>query len=357
MDKLWWNHITKAHKFLEDIVMSAVEGRSIILSLPENAPWRNILLELVEERLKLENPKNAFEHICCPEEEVGLFLLNKYCKKERRATYRYGKTYAAFLGKCEDTVLNDRYIWVSDIPTSKHDEWLNFIIEYNKNVIGKTPAVFILETHDDNFANKAKKDMRKIVFNQNIGAYDRFAFCALAATENSCKEYIRPYLAELVSTVCSEDIELCAECVNIGDLFLENPIEVIGNIVSTKQRSNGESYNFSKSDEEIRKLIWEVQLKNVFPVIEKYRSYFVKKYRQFISKSLPITNSYGETVSNSEDVEIGTLVYLAGNGTLTVNSKEYEELDRFREARNKLAHLSVLDLSMVDMIMKRAVFL
>lgn len=357
MDKLWWNHITKAHKFLEDIVMTAVEGKSIILSLPEKAPWRNILLELVEERLKLENPKNAFENIVCPEEEVGLFLLNRYCKKERRAAYRYGKTYADFLGKCEDTVLNDRYIWVSGIPVDRYDEWINFIIEYNKNVKAKTPAIFILETHDDNFADKAKKGIKKIIFNESIDSYDRFAFCALAATENSCKEHIRPYLAELVSAVCSEDIELCAECVNSGKLFLENPIEVVGNIVSTKQRSNGETYSFSKSDEEIKKVIWEVQLKNVFPIIEKYRSYFIKKYRQFISMSLPITNSYGEEVTNSEDVEIGTLVYMAGSGRVLVNKKEYEELEQFRDARNRLAHLNVLDLNMVDMIMKKAVFL
>ena len=54
MDRLWWNHITKAHKFLEDIISSALDGKSMILCLPENVPWRDTLLELVEDRLKLE---------------------------------------------------------------------------------------------------------------------------------------------------------------------------------------------------------------------------------------------------------------------------------------------------------------
>lgn len=99
MDRLWWNHITKAHKFLEDIISSALDGKSMILCLPENVPWRDTLLELVEDRLKLENPKNALDRMQCPEEEVGLFLLNRYCKAERRATYRFGMTYAEFLGK------------------------------------------------------------------------------------------------------------------------------------------------------------------------------------------------------------------------------------------------------------------
>ena len=32
MDKVWWNHITKAHKFFEDIVETAVKGSSMLLS-------------------------------------------------------------------------------------------------------------------------------------------------------------------------------------------------------------------------------------------------------------------------------------------------------------------------------------
>lgn len=355
MDKLWWNHIIRAHKFLEDIVQSAVEKRSMILSLPKNVPWRNTLLELVEEQLKLETPKNAFENICCPEEvEVGLFLLNKYCAEERRATYRYGMTYAAFLGKCEDTVLNDRYIWVHDIPKNKYDEWIDFIIEYDKNVTEKTPAIFILETNDENFANKARKGIRKIIFDQNIGSYDKFAFCALATTNNVCKEYMRPYLAELISSICNEDIELCAECINAGDLFLDDPTGVIANIISTKCRSDDNTYSFSKTNEEIERLIWETQLKNVFPIIEKYRSYFIKKYHKYIKNALPITNSYGESVINPEDVEIGTLIYMVRNETISLNSIEYEELNKFRDARNKLAHLNVLDLQMVEMTMQWA---
>jgi hypothetical protein len=65
-------------------------------------------LELIEEQLKMENLKNSFDMIAS-QEEVGVFLLEKYCKKEKRATYRYGMTYASFWGRCEDIVLNDRY--------------------------------------------------------------------------------------------------------------------------------------------------------------------------------------------------------------------------------------------------------
>lgn len=150
--------------------MPALDGKSMILCLSENVPWRDTLLELVEDRLKLENPKNALDRMQCPEEEVGLFLLNRYCKTERRATYRFGMNYAEFLGKCEDTVLNDRYLWVSGIPKNRYDEWISFIVEYRKNVRNKTPGVFILETQDESFANRAGKGMKKLIFDHQIGA-------------------------------------------------------------------------------------------------------------------------------------------------------------------------------------------
>lgn len=354
MDKIWWKNITKAHKLVDDIVENAAEGKSMLLSLPGTVPWKNTLVDMVEEELRLENPKNAFEYICCPEEEAGLYLLNHYCKKEKRATYRYGMTYAAFLGKCEDIVLNDRYIWVYDIPRNKYDEWVSFVVEYTKNVKEKTPAIFILEVQDENYVNQAKKGIKKLSFSQNIGEYDRFAFCALAATGKSCKEYVRPYLAQMAASICGEDIELCARCVDAGELFLKDPISAIQNIVQTKERSDGTPFVFSRSEDEILTSMWEAQLKCAFPVIEKYRSYFLKEHHEDVEEALqiPMVNSCGEKVEKPEDVEIGVLLFLAARGRITLDQKEHDGLKLFRDARNKLAHLEVLDLQDMEEILR-----
>lgn len=356
MDKIWWNHIIKAHKFLEDIVKYALEGKSIILSLPENVPWKDTLRESVEDQLKLENSRNMMDFVSCPEEEPGLFLLNKYCKKEKRASYRYGISYAEFLGQCEDIVLNDRYIWVYDIPKEKCVEWLDFIAEYNKNVRKKTPAIFILEIQDGGPVNKSRKGIQKLEFRQSISTYDRFAFCALAASDNStCKEYLYPYLAELAASVCRDDIELCAQCVQKGNQFLKDPEETLRQIVSESFRSDGKPFTYTRTPEELKTLVWEAQLKNVFPAIEKARSYFIKKYSNDIKAVLPFNTSYGQQVSAPEEVEIGILICFIGNGNVHLtNSNEYQELEHLREARNKLAHLNIVDFESVDMILKKS---
>ena len=100
--------------------------------------------------------------------------------------------------------------------------------------------------------------------------------------------------------------------------------------------------------------MWEAQLKNVFPVIEKYRSSFITKYRDSIKRELPISSAYGQQVTTPEEVEIGMLIYLVGKGTIRLDSSEYQDLERFRDARNKLAHLSTVDFDTVDTILKKS---
>lgn len=353
MDKVWWNHITRAHKFFEDIVKTAVEGNSILLSLPGSVPWKETLIEMIGERLQLENPKNFFQRISCPQKDVGQYLLEAYCKKEIRSKYRYGMSYAQFLGACQETVLNDRYVWVADISKEKSEEWLEFIVEYNKSVVNKTPAVFILEINEEGMERKAKKGIKTIAFNKNIGEYDKYAFCALASSETKCKEYLKSYLAELVSILCSEDVELCAACVENGAEFLKAPYQTIQKVIQNNLRSNGENYQFDKNEDEIHNLIWEAQLKVAFPLIEKYRKNIISRYRQVIAKELPIRNGYGQSIKEPEEVEIGVLYYLIGKSSVKISEKEYEEIETYRNARNHLAHMKILDLGVMEQILRK----
>ena len=61
---------------------------------------------------------------------------------------------------------------------------------------------------------------------------------------------MRPYLAEVVSSVCGDDVELCAACVLRGMEFLSLPDQTINDIIESCHRSDGERYFFNKSKEE-----------------------------------------------------------------------------------------------------------
>jgi hypothetical protein len=199
---------------------------------------------------------------------------------------------------------------------------------------------------------KSKKGIRSLGFEQNIGAYDKYAFCALASSETNCKEFLRPYLAEAVASVCGDDVELCAVCVAKGMEFLNAPYETIQKVTEDLVRSDGERYCFSKSQEEVDTLLWEAQLKYVFPLVENYRRYFVKKYYAFIKAALPINNGYGDQVMVPEEAELGNLMYLVERGGIPVSAEESMELKRYRKARNELAHMNLLSNEELCVILK-----
>jgi hypothetical protein len=125
-------------------------------------------------------------------------------------------------------------------------------------------------------------------------------------------------------------------------VFLESPLSCINKITTEKRRSDDSEYIYEKNESEVEHLIWRSQIKTVYPYIEEYREDFVERHAYAIDKQLPIQASYGEIYTSPNDVELGTLVYMVGAGILSLSTAEYEKLKVFKEARNKLSHLSNL---------------
>ncbi|MFR5700995.1 MAG: hypothetical protein ACLUD0_03420 [Eubacterium ramulus] len=132
------------------------------------------------------------------------------------------------------------------------------------------------------------------------------------------------------------------------------PDQTINDIIESCHRSdvavNGIFIN--KSMRRNYGLYLGISIEIHFPLIESYRKCFVKRYIRAIKNILPISNSYGEKVTIPEDVEIGTLFYLVGRGDIVISSTEYNELERYRNARNRLAHMNVLENEEVEAILK-----
>lgn len=339
MDKIWWEQTTNAERFIKRIADTMAEGKSIVLVLPKKTPWYATMCELIKNQIQRRDSGYSFDEMDAPERKPGEFLLNQYCREEKRAQYRPNKSYAQFLAESDDIVLNDRYVWIRKLSSRQCEEWMKFISEYarykRKNV---TSAVFILEITEE-VRYSAKKGIVPISFLKDISAYDRYIFCALAASGIACEDYLRHYMAEVVAGICGEDMELCAKCIRMGMRFLEEPYETLLQIGREGRRSDGDEFGGFMTKEEVDRKVWEAQIKSIFPVIESYRSYFVKRYYEKIEKKLPISNSNGEKITDPDELEIGTLLYMAATGELVISKKEHDRLHQFREARNTLAHM------------------
>ena len=351
MDQIWWTQIPKANQFLHTVTDTLLSGRSVILSVPAGLPWRQTMHELVERFLNEGNPLDRLVTFGCPAEDVGEYLFSEYCKKEKRATYRRGTSYAAFLARSEALVLNHCYLWVQNVPGERLGEWTQFIAEYNRALPpDRPPALFLLETEDEE-QRKGVKGVQRVTFSEYFDEYDYFAFCALASAWEPMAPALRTYLAELCSTLCGQDVELCAECIRRGKQFLEAPEETLGEIAVGEVRSDGSPFAICLEGDAVRESIWKSQIRALFPILQQYRSTLVGRHYGEIARSLPITTSFGEVIDDPQDVELGPLILLAGRHCLSLSGEEYDLLDLFRDVRNKLAHMKPVDFSTASKVL------
>ena len=341
MKYVWWNQVTNAVHFISDIKNCLLEEKSVLLKYSYAMPWYEQFVNTVKESVKIQNAEKKFVDV--PNvKEPGEYLLSEFCKKEKRAEYRPAKGYAKFFAENDDIVLHDRYLWIQVDTKESLEKWLDFISEYIKERgKNKNRAVFLLE-----WAEKSpvpvKKGIRIFSFDDYIGEYDRIVFAVLASSGIKEDIFIKNYIAELVSSVSGNDIELSAECISRYKEFLDNPSHFIDGVLQNKTRSDGSSYYYENNAETIQHLIWLSQIKTVYPRLEEFREAFVEKHANEIAQNLPIQTSYGETYDDPKDVELGTLMYMVGTHNLSLNSSEYENLKNHKEARNKLSHLTAL---------------
>lgn len=347
MEQIWWERVPNAMAFVSDVASDLLNEKSLILQYSSDIPWYTSMVNAVKSAVRQKNSSKSFE-VIRNVDDPGVYLLREYCKPEKRASYRPAKSYAKFIAESDDIVIHDRYFWVQIQSAKNLEDWTSFVSDYLKErQKEKATAVFIIEWQDEKNV-KAKKGIRIRNFDDYISTYDRIVFAMLAASSLTETPFIKSYLSELASSVLKNDIELCAECMCQYHAFLKAPFATINHIMTSNVRSDGREYSFSKSEETVKHNIWQAQIKTVYPVLEEFREAFVKKHRSAIQNELPISSSTGEKYTDPEDVELGTLVYMAGSGKLSLKTKEYEELVRYREARNNLSHLNTLSLEEIQ---------
>ena len=341
MEEIWWERIPNALAFISDIVDALINEKSIVLQYSSEIPWYRYMVCKIKEEVDSKDFLKNFEDIEATN-DPGRYMLEEYCKYEIRAKYRPTKSYARFLAENDDIVLHQRYLWIHSSSMEEVNAWQDVVSEYLKcRPNDKERAVFIIECNDGD-PIRPRKGIKPISYDRYISDYDRSLFAMLSSSTVPERPIIKSYLAELSAIVLGNDIELCAECLKDYSSFLEDAYLRIEKVIEDSCKSDGTSFNFPYSREEIKNSIWRAQIKTIYPLLEEYREDFVKRYRPAIQKELPITSSFGEQYAEVEEVELGTLAFMADSGRLFLSDKESKALHTHKDARNKLSHLNIL---------------
>ena len=353
MNNIWWRYITRANLFAQNIVDCLINEQSVALYLPRYVPWYDTLFYIIEDGVVNNGLQREIKIIDDSDDEPGRILMNLFCKKEIRAQYRIGKSYATFLGQQQASTLSSAVVWVRGLTANRLSQWQKFIPEYKRAVSkNNSCAVFVLEVRNDSI-QQIPGGVESISFDSSISAYDKYTFCALGIASTGYSTSMKAYLAELISNVCTNDVELCAACIRYGIQFAKNPLECLQLIESTENHSDGTPYDVEDAIKELDYHIWESQIRMIYPMIEKYRSDFVNQHRRDIQKALPIENDFGDLIETPEDAEIGLLYSLTAQGAIQMmNNDEYSILRHYKEARNSLAHIKPLGYDEIDRIIR-----
>lgn len=343
MEQIWWQRVPNTLLFISDIVNNLLSEKSIVLTCSGEFPWYSFMRQEIKDNVKHQNSSKSFDNVS-DVNDPGDYLFREFCKKEKRAVYRPSKTYAKFLAESDDIVLHDRYLWVKVENKSQLGNWMDFVSAYVKERgKNKVRATFILEWIGCDYI-QPKKGIAICSLDDYISEYDRKVFCTLSASSIKAKIFYKHYLTELATNIVGDDMELCAACLVKYDAFMQDPYVTIQSVLIEEVRNDGTYYFFDKTESDVRHLIWLSQIKSIYPALEEYREIFVQRFASAIEKHLPITTSYGETYNDPKDVELGTLKYMADNGLLDLKQNEYEQLKIYKDARNRLSHLTPLSM-------------
>ena len=325
--KIWWEDLNGPRRFLVEAAEKLSGGKSIVLCLPERVAWLGIMRDVLEKLLRKGTQTikvvNA-ENISLEPQE---YVLKNFCANKDGFRPYNKKAYAKFLAESTGIALNDSCLWIRNAANTQIDKWFSFIADYQNFLGGKRGGVFLLEAGED-FNSKAGVEI--LSYAEKISEYDSFAFNIFVAADFANENHLmKQYLAELVSALTEGDVEFGAACIDRSNDFLKNPEVAFENILCEGK------FISPKNPDEIEQAIWMTQLKLIFPLVETFRRNFIRQYEEQIKNTPPF-------YSAPEEVEIGYLYGQFNQRRWLLSENDADDLEFYREVRNKLAHLKIL---------------
>lgn len=338
--ELWWSRLVNSVRFLDDIQDALTEYKSVLLLSDMDIPWKDIMIETIENRLNERIDSKTFDVLDVSKvESPGQYLMERYCSRDERKKY-WPTTHGSpekFLAQNRVTPLNKRYVCLTGVRPQKTADWVASITEYLENCDAtQEHGVFILIAEGAGVS--ASKQLTAFKYSDYVTDYDCMMLCLTMVSDLSCSRAEKMYLCEVASNIAHNHVELAALLVSEKLKLLQNPTAV----AESTYQENG--IKVTNLQEVVRMAVWEAQIKLVFPKLENFRAEIIRKYEAKLQRFLPIRSSNNDKIDRAADLEIGQLFYVCkeNRDSKITEYAEYEMIRKMRDARNTLAHWEIL---------------
>lgn len=338
--ELWWRRLVNSARFLDDIKYKLTDDQSVLLLFDADIPWPDIMTETLEQKLADSNDSRTFDVLDVSNiNSPGAYIMERYCSKEERKKY-WPTTHGSpekFLAQNDVTPINKRYVCLTGIKPDDAPKWTASVAEYLENCDdAHNHGVFIIIAKSAN--NTSSKHMTIFRYSDYVTDYDCMMLCLTLVSDLQCSRVEKMYLCEVASNIAHNDVEFAALLALKKTSLIQSPYETAKNVFEENE------LNINDLSEQVRKAVWEAQIKLIFPKIENFRAELIKKYEKTILDYLPIKSSNNDIVDKASDLEIGQLYFICKDNRFknTIGLAAYDLLKKMRNARNTLAHLDTL---------------
>lgn len=341
--ELWWSRLVNSVRFLDDVKDAILEGKSVIMNFTDSIPWYDDLTEFLEQKLSFMTEIRSFvyDDVSTVTIEPGKYLLTKYFSESERRKYWTDKSYEQFMAENDNTILNHRILCITGINSGNAASWLKTVSEYLEYKNSDERCIFILFVQQAN--TNSSKSASNFRYGDYVTNYDCLMLCLTLLSSEKCSSIQKQYISEIASNIACNNVEIAGLLAKEGLSLAEDPYGTASQVLWDND------IKVTNLTEAVEMAVWEAQIKLVFPKLEDFRRNLVQKYSDKIKDYLPITSSSGERIDKPSDVEIGQLFFIAGKGKF-LDKNEFDMLNKMRDARNLLAHMSSIDFNSLKML-------
>lgn len=358
--QIWWQEITGPKTFVSNVTERLLEA-SVIVKVPDDLPWRHEMRQEIQSELREQYdyaeisiiPIDAEEDV---EEntEIDAFILERFALGDVARQYRKksGKSITQYI--VQKNVLQNDVLWVKGLTEKTIKPWMDFLLAFN-DCCPKNGRI-VLEIRDS--IQYVKQDtIEEIDYSSYISDNNLQLFNSILLDRMpTISEVWKRYLSALAACLCETDAEIAEYFLNEYVQQTADPIRVLEAIAqdpdySRRGAADGSSHILSlvrhKCTSQIERRIWKAQLQVLFPVVEAERINLIERIKHDLTAMISVREirQYGESIVNPYDFEWGTLFYAMKLTNIneeyylkSLSKAEREEIRRFRDYRNNLAH-------------------
>lgn len=343
--------INTSKRFTSSIVKALSDEKSVIIGDCNSISFRDDFKSTIEEKLKKINYNRSLITInadcILSTQRIEDYFFENYFSNDIKGKYFPNKGYSRtqfIIDRVEFDLVN-KYVWVTGIQIDRISDWLDFISNYcrlqRKN---KSYAIFILEV-DTNIQYKIKHCSIEN-YKDYVSSYDYYIYSMLISANSEIKnKALTNYAAEIASMLCNNNAEVC-------DLLMSD----INRLVNDTTSIYGEYIGNNLQETNLNAIIWNAQIRHIFPVIELYRRHIVEKYETKLSEHLPYKTVYGIEIDDILELDLGNLFDIIKQSSLQVEVADYNKLQLYKNIRNDLAHLKPTNNQNLDLFFNLSSF-